>query len=119
MSDLAIGHSVFPTLTPRVLNPADLKKAALDPAARKKAEKMARDFESVFLHKVVEEMHRTVGDSGLLSDGVSKQITGLFWFYMTQELANQGGVGLWKDIYRQTVGQEPGPPKGPTVEVDR
>jgi len=26
---------------------------------------------------------------------------GIFWFHMAQELANQGGVGLWKSVYKQ------------------
>ena len=86
---------------------AELGKAAGRPASADQAEKVAKDFESVLLHKVMEEMRRTVPQSGLLSNGISKQVEGIFWYYLAQEVADQGGTGLWKDIYRQMTGQSP------------
>ena len=67
----------------------------------RKAEQAAKDFESVLLHKVLEEMDRTIPESGLLDSGVSKQVKGMFQFYLAQELANRGGIGLWKDLQKQ------------------
>ncbi len=70
-------------------------------AAAKDAAKAAKDFESVLLHKLMESMQRTIPDSGLLSSGVTKQVQGIFWFYLAQEMADAGGVGLWRDVYQQ------------------
>ncbi len=74
-------------------------------AAAKDAEKAAKGFESVLLHKLMESMQRTIPDSGLLNNGITKQIQGIFWFYLAQEMADAGGVGLWRDIYQQMTNQ--------------
>jgi Rod binding domain-containing protein len=81
------------------------------------AQQAAKDFESLLIHKVLEEMKRTIGESGLLEDGTSQQVQDIFWFYLAGELANQGGLGLWKEIYRQMdLLGGPGPAR-PTVET--
>jgi len=41
------------------------------------------------------------GRWGLEEDGASRQIQGLFWYYLAQDVADKGGFGLWRDIYRQ------------------
>ena len=64
-------------------------------------EEAAKDFESVLLYKLLEEMKRTIPDSGLLGGGAAKQVQGMFWYYLAQEIADQGGLGLWKDVYRE------------------
>ena len=74
------------------------------PLAGASAEKTARDFESVFLYKVLEEMRRTIPESGLLETGISKQVQGIFWYYLAQDLAEKGGIGLGKELYRQMSG---------------
>ncbi len=68
-----------------------------------KAEKTAKDFESILLYRLIEEMRRTIPKSGLLETGASGQMESLFWFYLAQEVAEKGGVGLWKDLSR-TIG---------------
>lgn len=70
----------------------------------------ARDFEAVLLHRMMEAMRRTVPDGGLLSSPATRQMEGLFWFYMSQELARKGGIGLWKDLARNLDLAEAGPP---------
>ncbi len=64
------------------------------------AEKAAKDFEAILLHRIVEEMRRTIPKSGLLETGTSGQMESLFWFYLAQEVAEKGGIGLWKDLSR-------------------
>lgn len=64
-------------------------------------ERAAKDFESVFIHRMLEEMKNTVGDSGLLEDSASEQTQGMVNFYLAQDLGQKGGFGLWKDIARQ------------------
>jgi Rod binding domain-containing protein len=60
----------------------------------------AKDFESVLLNKLLEGMGDTIGEWGLNKDGVSKQVHGIFWLYLSRHIANNGGFGLWKDIYQ-------------------
>ena len=92
------------TAMPLAAGSADLAKS-LDGLKNsidvKKAEKVAKDFESVLLHKLMESMQRTIPESGLLDSGITKQVQGIFWFYLAQEMADAGGVGLWRDIYSQ------------------
>jgi Rod binding domain-containing protein len=59
----------------------------------------AKDFESVLVNKLLEKMEDTIGDWGFEKDGASKQVHGIFWLYLSQHIANNGGFGLWKDIY--------------------
>lgn len=84
-------------------------------------EKAAKDFESVLLHKLMEEMSRTIPESGLVNSGISKQIQGIFWSFLAEEVADNGGLGLWRDIQRYCTGPsqtDTGPP-APTVEQER
>jgi len=64
------------------------------------AEKVAKDFEAILLHRLMEEMRRTIPKSGLLDTATSRQIDGLFWFYLAQEVADNGGIGLCSDLAR-------------------
>lgn len=71
------------------------------PAKNQSGEQAAKDFESVLLHKLLEAMDRTVERSGLFESGASEQIRGMFRHYLAQELASQGGLGLWKQLHGQ------------------
>ncbi|OHB56503.1 MAG: hypothetical protein A2Y07_09275 [Planctomycetes bacterium GWF2_50_10] len=63
--------------------------------------KVAKDFESVLLNKVFEEMQNTIPESELVEDDTSKQMQGIFWMYMADDMGSRGGFGLWKEIYNQ------------------
>ena len=82
-----------------------LAQAAGGPAAAlasgKEAEAAAKDFEGILLNKMLEEMERTISRSGLLDSGISKQVQSMFWFYLSQDLARKGGIGLWQDLQGQ------------------
>ena len=66
-----------------------------------KKKQIARDFESVLLTKLFDEVQRSIGNWGLGDeDGTSQQVHGLFWLYLARDVADKGGVGLWKDIYQ-------------------
>jgi len=78
--------------------PGNLNK--VDGILEQKKEQAAKDFESVLISKLLDEMKNTIGDWGFDKDGASKQIQGIFWLYLSRHLANSGGLGLWKDIYR-------------------
>ncbi len=76
-------------------------------------ERAAKDFEAVLMGRLFEEMRKTIPESGLFESPMSKQIDDMFWFYLSQDLGAKGGIGVWKEIYRQiseTVGHVPGEP---------
>ena len=60
-------------------------------------EQFARDFESVLIGKLLDEMKNTIGQWGYEQDGSAKQVQGLFWMNLSRELGQQGGLGLWKN----------------------
>jgi Rod binding domain-containing protein len=71
-------------------------------AKTEKTEQLAKDFESVLLTKLVDEMKETAGKWDLEEeeDAASGQVQGLFWMYLAQDLGDKGGLGLWKDLHR-------------------
>lgn len=58
----------------------------------------ARDFESLLLSRLLNEMKDTIGEWGFRKDGVSRQIRGIFWNYLARDISDKGGLGLWKQI---------------------
>jgi Rod binding domain-containing protein len=46
----------------------------------------ARQFESILLVRLFEEMKRTIPEGGLLNDPTCKQMNDLFWYYLAQDL---------------------------------
>ncbi|TFG49257.1 MAG: hypothetical protein E4H40_03290 [Candidatus Brocadiia bacterium] len=72
--------------------------------------KFAKDFESVFVNKLLDEMRKTVGEWGLEKDGTSKQIDGLFSMFLAQDISKNGGMGLWKEIYKSLADQDQAAP---------
>jgi len=78
----------------------------IDGASEERKKQIAKDFESLLLNKLLDEMENTIGDWGFEKDGPSKQIQGIFWLYLAEELANNGGIGLWKDIYQSIDNSE-------------
>jgi Rod binding domain-containing protein len=83
--------------TPQVVNGHSDK---IDGVPEDKKSQVARDFESVLLDKVLGEMKNTIGDWGFDEDGPCQQVQGIFWLYLARDMANNGGVGLWKDVYQ-------------------
>lgn len=77
-----------------------LDKSRLNNVSEKKKKQIAKDFESILLNKLLDAMKNTIGDWGFDKDGPSKQIEGIFWLYLACDTANNGGIGLWKDIYQ-------------------
>lgn len=61
-------------------------------------EQVAKNFESVLLTRLFEQVQESIGTWDLEEDGTSQQVQGLFWFYLAQDVADKGGFGLWKEI---------------------
>jgi flagellar protein FlgJ len=62
--------------------------------------KVAKEFEAIFVRQLLSQMKNTIGDSGFLQDGGSKQIQDMFWSFLGDEIADQGGLGMWENIYK-------------------
>jgi Rod binding domain-containing protein len=85
----------------QALNNLHASPVAGSPALDPRAVKAAKDFEAVLLHQLMETMQATIPESGLFEDGTSKQVQSIFWNFLSQDAADKGGMGLWKDLYRQ------------------
>ena len=90
-------------LTEPVLPPAPLEhlqKSGLKNVSEEKKKQIAKDFESVLINKMLDQMKNTIGDWGFEKDGPSNQVQGIFWLYLARDIGNNGGIGLWKDIHQ-------------------
>ena len=76
------------------------KSCAIDGVSQEQKKQIAKDFESVLIGKLLDEMKNTIGDWGFEKNGACKQVQGIFWLYLARDIANNGGFGLWKDIYQ-------------------
>lgn len=88
-------------ISSQTFSPTAIGKAkTIDAACEEKKIQFAKDFESVFINKLLDEMKNTIGDWGSEKDGAAKQIDGLFFSQLARNLAGNGGIGMWKDIYK-------------------
>ena len=77
-----------------------LQKSGLQNVSDEKRKQIAKDFESVLLNKMLDQMKNTIGNWGFEKDGPSNQVQGIFWMFLSRDIANNGGLGLWKDIHQ-------------------
>ena len=87
-----------PASSPSMLE--HLNQSRLKSLSDEKKKQVAKDFESVLFDKLLGEMRNSITDWGLEKDAASKQTEGIFWLYLGRDIANNGGLGLWKDIYK-------------------
>jgi Rod binding domain-containing protein len=78
----------------------NVRVAGVKSANAKKTEQMAKDFESVFVTKLLDEMKETIGQWGFEEEAGASQVKGLFWLFLARDVADKGGLGLWKDLNR-------------------
>jgi Rod binding domain-containing protein len=78
----------------------------VDGIPEQKKEQISKDFESVLLGKLLDEMKNSIGDWGFEESAASEQIQGIFWLYLARHLANNGGLGMWRDIYQSLTNPE-------------
>jgi Rod binding domain-containing protein len=62
--------------------------------------KIAKDFESLLINQLLDEMRKSIGSWGYEKDGSAEQIDGMFWMCLGREMSEKGGIGLWQDIYK-------------------
>ncbi|MEN6334696.1 MAG: hypothetical protein ABFE01_10575 [Phycisphaerales bacterium] len=83
-----------------------------------KEKKIGKDFESVLLTKLFEQVQSSIEDNGFdEEDSGAQQVRGMFWLYLAQDVADKGGFGLWKDIYQQ-IKQMDGGAADPKASID-
>jgi Rod binding domain-containing protein len=113
MESIDLINSLRPTTAKVSLNVGGESKAT-----QQKTEKFCKDFESVFITRLLDEMKETIGDWGGEQDGAAKQTQGLFWMYLAQDMGDKGGFGLWKQMYNQLAGDKSLPAQNQNVEVE-
>ncbi len=67
--------------------------------SEKDVEKVSRDFESVFLNKLLSAMRKTVPKSGLLDSFASDMYQSMMDEEMSKEMAKNKGMGMGEMIY--------------------
>lgn len=113
MESIDLINSLQPT-TAKVSLDANSKSTA----AQQKTEKFCKDFESIFIARLLDEMKNTIGDWGMEQDEASKQTQGIFWMYLAQDMGDKGGFGLWKQLYNQLSSVDSGAEKLQNLEVE-
>jgi len=99
-------NSIFPEQINQSLPVKQIDKSNLKDATEQKKIQAAKDFESILINNLLDQMKETVGDWGFEKDGASTQMDGIFWLHLSREISDQGGFGLWKDIYKTMPGNE-------------
>ena len=75
-----------------------------DPDTDAKKIKFSKDFEAIFVGKLLDVMKESIVDWNDEKDGAAKQIDGLFWSQLGDAVSGGDGLGLWKDIYKSLEG---------------
>jgi Rod binding domain-containing protein len=97
---------LFPGQIAQVLPVGKLDKPKLDSASEAKKMQAAKDFESLLLNSLLSQMKDTIGNWGFEKDSASEQVDGIFWLYLARDMADKGGLGLWKNIYDSMPGNK-------------
>jgi Rod binding domain-containing protein len=103
-----------PALPPAPLE--NLQKSGLKNLSEEKKKQIAKDFESVLLNKMLDQMKNSIGNWGFEKDGTTEQVQGIFWMFLARDMANNGGIGLWKDIYQYLTNAEKANPSGKSLD---
>lgn len=67
----------------------------------KELKKLSHDFESIFIHKLLDSMSKTVPKSGLLDSFASDMYQSMFYEKVADEMSVNKGMGMADMIYRQ------------------
>jgi Rod binding domain-containing protein len=79
---------------------AECEPGNIEGVSDERKKQIAKDFESVLISKLLGEMKNTIGDWGFDKDETSKQVQEIFWLYLGRNIADNGGFGMWEDIYK-------------------
>jgi Rod binding domain-containing protein len=79
--------------------------------------KVAQDFEGILLEKLLQEMQNTIPDSGMFSSAGMKQIQSMFWSFLSEQVTQNGGIGLAQNLYRDLCRSAGVDPAGAVKDV--
>ena len=102
ISELLLNQAAAGGQVGKVAEAGRLRAGADIDVEDERRKKVAKDFESVFIHEILKRMEDTIPTSDM-ADQSSKQIKSMYWSYMAQAIADRGGFGLWKNIYEAMV----------------
>lgn len=93
-----IGINVNETLS--ALKPIDkLKTTGINSADEKLKVETAKNFESILLQQLVSAMKETIEESSIDDDNAGKQVYDMFYSFLSDNMAENGGLGIWKEVY--------------------
>lgn len=113
-------QSVLRDLHTTVL-PSDMENASPDAVADMsdlKKKELAKDFESLLLTRLFNEVKASVNASSFDEDAGSEQVHGMFWSFLAEDMADKGGFGLWQDLYQHFKDMEGTEATEPLLEKD-
>lgn len=82
-----------------------LKSMASKVNSPEQLQRVAKEFEAIFLNILLKEMRKTIPKSGFLSGGFLEEI---YTFIADREFSRklaEKGIGLWRLIYDQLAGE--------------
>jgi hypothetical protein len=85
-------------------------------AQQQEIEKVAKDFEGIFVRQIMDVMRKTVDESGLSGDAAGKQIRDMYWMFLGDQVAPTGSLGMWKQIAAD-IAESQQPLSGSTLET--
>ena len=86
---------------------ADAEAVGTGPADQERRVRLAKDFESILMTRMLDEMKNTIGDWDEQEDAASQQMQGVFWLHLAQHVGENGGIGLWKQIVQSMNQNDP------------
>ncbi len=85
-------------------------------AEQGKIEKVAKDFEGIFVRQIMDVMRKTLDESGLGEDATGKQVRDMYWMFLGEQVSQTGSLGMWKQIAADIAASRQGMP-GSTLET--
>ena len=84
---------------------AQVKEAStLSKTDLEQLENVAKKFEGIFVQQVMKQMQETIENASFdPEDNAGKQVHGMYCTFMADAVSEQGGFGMWKQIYHQLV----------------
>jgi Rod binding domain-containing protein len=59
---------------------------------------IAKEFEGIFVRQLLEKMQQTIPNDEE-EDSSTKQVKSMFWSFLGDSIAENGGLGLWENVY--------------------
>ena len=70
-------------------------------------EAAAKNFEGIFVHQILKQMQETIENASFdPDDNAGKQVHSMYSSFIADAISQQGGLGMWQDIYEQMAQME-------------